>query len=106
MDRARSRIVLVAALALAPLQVLAAQTGRVAGRVVDSAGGPLPGAGVSVEGTPLRATAGAGGSYEIRGIPVGTHTVRARLIGFRPAGASPAVEPPAEPPEGLTPPRT
>ena len=96
MDRARSVIVLVATLALAPFVAPAAQTGRIAGRVVDSAGGPLAGAVVSVEGTPLRATAGVGGSYELRGVPVGTHTVRARLIGFTPSIASLVVQPGAE----------
>ena len=96
MDRARSVIVLVATLALAPFVAPAAQTGRIAGRVVDSAGGPLAGAVVSVEGTPLRATAGVGGSYELRGIPVGAHTVRARLIGFASASASVTVQAGAE----------
>lgn len=43
-------------------------------------------ASISLEGTGLRATRGANGGYEIRGVPPGTYTVRARLIGFRAAG--------------------
>ena len=96
MDRARSVIVLVATLALVPFVAPAAQTGRIAGRVVDSAGAPLAGAVVSVEGTPFRATAASGGSYDLRGIPVGTHTVRARLIGYASASASVTVQAGAE----------
>jgi iron complex outermembrane receptor protein len=82
MPRVRKVTVTVAGLLLSPLLALTAQTGRIAGRVTDSAGGPLAGAVVSVEGTPFRTTAGSGGSYDLRGIPAGTHTVRVRLIGY------------------------
>ncbi|HUR94763.1 MAG TPA: TonB-dependent receptor [Gemmatimonadales bacterium] len=64
---------------------LAAQAGTLQGTVSDSAGVTLPNASVSVEGTGLRATAGANGGYEVRGIPAGTYTVRVRLIGFQSA---------------------
>ena len=36
-----------------------------------------------VDGTALRATSASSGAYEIRGVPAGAHTVRARLIGYR-----------------------
>jgi iron complex outermembrane receptor protein len=61
---------------------LAAQ-GSIRGTVADSSGGPLPNASVTVEGTELRATSGTGGEYEIRGVPAGRRTVRARLIGYQ-----------------------
>ena len=67
----------------------AAQAGTLRGTVADSSGAPLPNAAVTVEGTGLRATTGADGSYEIRGVPAGTYTVRARahrLPGRRGAG--------------------
>ncbi len=67
---------------------LAAQTGTIGGTVSDSAGNALANAVIVVEGTGLRATAGATGSYEVRGVPVGTRTVRARLIGYQAATAT------------------
>jgi iron complex outermembrane receptor protein len=60
----------------------AAQSGTLQGTVSDSAGNPLLNASVSVDGTGLRTTTRAGGGYELRGVPVGTFTVRARLIGY------------------------
>ena len=96
MLRARNVTVAAIGFGFSPLLALAAQTGRLAGRVTDSAGTPLAGAVVSVEGTPFRAGVGASGTYELRGIPAGTHTVRARLIGYAPASASLAVEAGAE----------
>jgi iron complex outermembrane recepter protein len=66
---------------------LSAQTGTIRGTVSDSAGEALANAAISVEGTTLRATSGAAGTYEIRGAPAGRHTVRVRLIGYRSADA-------------------
>lgn len=71
---------LVAVLAASPL---AAQAGTLQGTVSDSAGVALPNASVSVEGSGLRATTGANGGYEVRGVPAGTFTVRVRLIGYQ-----------------------
>jgi iron complex outermembrane recepter protein len=70
---------------------LAAQAGTIRGTVSDSAGAGLANAAISVEGTTLRGTSGAGGSYEIRGAPAGTHTMRVRLIGYRSATAEVSV---------------
>ncbi len=64
---------------------LAAQAGTIQGTVSDSAGGTLANAAISVEGTGLRATTGASGTYEVRGVPSGTHTMRVRLIGYQSA---------------------
>jgi iron complex outermembrane recepter protein len=83
-------------LALGTTASLSAQTGTIRGTVSDSAGGTLANAAISVDGTELRATSGSAGTYEIRGVPSGTHTVRARLIGYQagtaqvevPAGAA------------------
>src|SRR5688572_16853171 len=77
------RLILPALLVLATVAApLSAQTGTVRGRVADSAGTPLTGASVIVEGTGLRTTSGSGGAYEVRGVPAGTRTLRARLIGY------------------------
>jgi iron complex outermembrane recepter protein len=67
---------------------LTAQSGIVRGTVSDSSGGGLTNATVSIEGTDLRTTSGGGGSYEIKGVPPGRHTVRARLIAYDPASAT------------------
>jgi iron complex outermembrane recepter protein len=64
---------------------LAAQGGTLQGTVSDSAGVTLPNATISVEGTGLRAVSGANGGYEIRGVPEGSYTMRARLIGYQAA---------------------
>jgi iron complex outermembrane receptor protein len=64
-----------------------AQAGTIRGTVSDSAGDGLGNAAISVEGTGLRATTGAAGTYEVRGVPSGTHTVRVRLIGYQSASA-------------------
>jgi iron complex outermembrane recepter protein len=66
---------------------LAAQAGTIRGIVADSSESPLPNASITVEGTELRATTGGSGEYEIRGVPAGRRTVRARLIGYRAASA-------------------
>jgi iron complex outermembrane receptor protein len=61
---------------------LSAQSGTLRGRVVDSAGGPIAGAVVSVDRTVLTATSGPDGAYALRGIPAGSRTVLARAIGY------------------------
>ena len=66
---------------------LLAQGGTIRGSVADSSGAPLPNASITIEGTALRTTSGSGGQYEVRGVPVGTRVVRARLIGFLSASA-------------------
>lgn len=61
---------------------LYAQTGQIAGSVTSSDGArPLPGATVSVAGAQLRAVTGPDGRYTIGGVPAGTHTVTAAVIG-------------------------
>src|SRR5438309_7428232 len=61
---------------------LAAQGATVRGRVADKAGAPLAHAEVSIDGTLLRASTSAAGAYTITGVPSGTRTVRARLLGY------------------------
>src|SRR5690349_11538570 len=79
-------------LAVAPV-ALRAQSGTIQGKVADSAGTAIVGAIVSVDHTVLRTTTGSGGRYEIRGVPTGTRTVRARAIGFQAAEAEVTVAP-------------
>jgi iron complex outermembrane receptor protein len=72
---------------------LAAQTGTIRGRVTDSTGTALSSASITVEGTELRASSGSAGEYEIRGVPAGARTLRARLIGYQAATAAVTVTP-------------
>jgi iron complex outermembrane recepter protein len=63
---------------------LAAQSGTIRGDVRDTTGTLLSGVVVQVEGTTLRSTSNSRGHYEIRGVPSGSYTLHARLIGFKP----------------------
>src|SRR5436309_361847 len=67
---------------LLPSSPLAAQGGTVRGRVTDSTGAPLARVVVSIEAIGAHATSDEQGSYEIRGVPAGTRSVRARLLGY------------------------
>ncbi len=77
-------MIAVSVLAFWPAASLA-QSGTLQGTVSDSAGTTLPNASVTVEGAGVRATTGANGGYEVRGVPAGEHTVRVRLIGYQAA---------------------
>ena len=74
-----------------------AQTGTLAGRVLDAeTGEPLPGANVFIDGTTAGASTDLDGSYRIAGIEPGTYTVVASLLGYAPARASVEVTAAAE----------
>ena len=70
---------------LFPIAVgLAAETGRISGRVVDAATGlGLPQASVVVQGQVLGAATDANGYYVVLNVPVGTYRVEASMIGYR-----------------------
>ncbi len=88
------RITLGAALALGGFAAsLPAQSGTIRGTVSDSANAPVANATVTVDGTGLRFATAASGSYEIRSVPPGSYTVRARAIGFQAAGVQVTVGP-------------
>jgi iron complex outermembrane receptor protein len=72
-----------AALALiSPPRTAAAQSGGIRGRVAEAGGSPLAHATISVDGTPLRTSSNDRGEYLLGGVPAGTHTVRARVLGY------------------------
>ncbi len=60
-----------------------AQTGKLAGRVVDEAGEGLVGATVFIQGTQLGAATDVSGDYAIIRVPPGTYSVRYSIIGFQ-----------------------
>lgn len=59
-----------------------ASTGQIIGTVSDSAGAPLAGVRLSIDGLTLSAGSRQDGHYTIAGVPPGRHTIRARLLGF------------------------
>ncbi|WP_412069008.1 TonB-dependent siderophore receptor [Rubrivirga sp. IMCC43871] len=75
--------VLLALLVVVPA---AAQTGTLAGRVLDSeTQQPLPGATVHLVGTTTGSSAGPSGRFTLAAVPVDTHTLRVSLIGYEAA---------------------
>jgi iron complex outermembrane receptor protein len=61
--------------------IAAAQTGTIIGTVTDQDGVAIAGAQVQIAGTNLGAVTDPQGRYALRGVPVGTHTVRAEALG-------------------------
>ena len=77
---------LLLAILIVPRPLAIVETGRISGFVRASSGrAPIQYAQVSVEGTKLGAVTNLDGSFEIKNVPVGTYTVTARFIGYRPA---------------------
>jgi hypothetical protein len=73
-----------------------AQTGRVSGVVLDSAGRGIEGVEVRVLGSELRAVSGVDGKFAIAGVRSGRVTLQARRIGFSAAELMADVEPERE----------
>ena len=80
----KSKIFLIGTLVAFAQPGFAVAQGTLRGTVTNAAtGAALEGASVSVAGLNMGANTMAGGAYEITGIPVGTHEVEVRLIGFQ-----------------------
>src|SRR5882762_4848978 len=76
-------LALVVGLVAASRPLAIVDTGTISGHVRDSSTGqPIPGAQVSVAGIRLAVATNRDGSYLIANVPVGTHTVWARYIGY------------------------
>jgi hypothetical protein len=65
-----------------PVELAAHPAGTLAGTVTGPAG-PVAGASIVVQGTPLSATTGADGAYAITGVPAGGWTVRVTATGHQ-----------------------
>jgi len=63
--------------------VSAGTTGKIAGKVLDANGAPLPGVAITIEGTRLGASSDADGQYIILQVQPGERTVTAQLIGYQ-----------------------
>ncbi|MBL7976819.1 MAG: TonB-dependent receptor [Bacteroidetes Order II. Incertae sedis bacterium] len=74
---------LVLVLALLPSFVLAQTTGKIAGRVVDTATGVgIPGANIVVLGTPRGASSDLDGNYFVLNVEPGVYTLIASFVGY------------------------
>ena len=68
-----------------PATRAAVEHGRIAGHVTDStSGAPVANALVTVQGTSLHVSTDQKGGYTIDNVPVGTYTLKAQYIGYRP----------------------
>ena len=81
--RLARRFALSAVLLLASAGALAAQTGKIEGKVRDQAGAPVQSAQVFIVGTAFSALTNAQGYYFINNIPAGTYSIRGAFIGFK-----------------------
>ncbi len=88
----RSGLALAAAILLTAASAVA-QTGRIAGTVVDDqSGAVVTAARVAVVGTQHLAVTADDGTYLIEGVPAGLHQVRAVMIGYQPKTVDVRVE--------------
>ena len=78
--RCRLTCLCFAVLAASPL---AAQTGKLSGRVTDEGNGPLVGVTVLFVGTTRGVATGPEGDYAVINVPVGTYSVRFSMVGFQ-----------------------
>lgn len=69
-------------IAIGTSDVLAQTTGKIAGKVTDSQGLPLPGVNVVIEGTTRGGSTDTKGDYFILNVPPGTYTVKFSIIGY------------------------
>ena len=80
--RTSTALVSVLLVVAAATTALAATTGKITGTVSEKGKGALPGVTVVVDGTRLGAIADDQGRFTIVNVPAGSHTLRARLIGY------------------------
>ena len=69
---------------LLPVMLVQAQSGKIAGSVVDQNQDPLPGVNVVIEGTTTGTVSDSDGFFAILNVRPGRYTLRATFIGFTP----------------------
>ncbi len=72
-------------------RTLAAQSGSIEGRVINSTGAVVVGAMITIDQSGLRTTTTNRGRYTLGGVPVGRRTMRVRALGFSPESVVVAV---------------
>ncbi len=69
---------------LVPVTLFAGDTGKIAGTIRDrESRDPLPGANITLTGTPLGGTSDINGFYFINRVPPGTYRIQVSLIGYQ-----------------------
>lgn len=86
----------VALTASMPRILTAQQQGNVAGTVSDSAGVPLLGVEITVQGLQLRTFTDERGTFHLIGVSYGTHVLNARRLGFKPSQTSVEISTPSD----------
>jgi hypothetical protein len=81
--RAFTRCAIACAWSIAPLG-LSAQAATIAGVIADSAGAPIVGAEVTVQGPGASVSSGDRGEFRVSGLTAGRMIVKARRLGYRP----------------------
>ncbi|MBZ0198278.1 MAG: TonB-dependent receptor [Ignavibacteriaceae bacterium] len=76
------RLVFTLCTSLILTSIVFAQSGKIAGRVVDGTGEPLPFVNIIVQGTNYGAASDLEGYYSILALPPGTYSVKASAIGY------------------------
>lgn len=78
-----------AAILGASARVAGAQTGTVTGRVTDAhTGTPVATAQITVAGSTLGTSVGTDGRFRLTSVPVGTHEIRVRSLGYAPGSVN------------------
>ena len=88
---AASLLILLAGRPSTAAAQVGAQTGSIGGRVVDEQGAAVVGAQVYIDRPALGTQSRTNGEYVLERVPVGTHTLRVRMLGLRPEAASVSV---------------
>jgi len=73
-----------------------AQQGTISGTVTDSAGLPLVGVEISVDGLAVRTITDDHGTFHLGGVPYGTQTLNARRLGYAPQRTAIEISTPAD----------
>ncbi len=88
------KVILTSIVSLLCVGQLAAQTGSISGQVTDAATlAAATGASIVIEGTQRGTTAGADGAFVLSAVPVGTHLLTVRFIGYAPVTQQVTVNP-------------
>ncbi|MCI0495011.1 TonB-dependent receptor [candidate division KSB1 bacterium] len=82
--RSKLLVIWLMVLILMPSLIFSDTTGKINGVVKDSQSGtPLPGVNVIIDGTTMGASTNLEGYYFVIGVPPGTYSVRAQMIGYQ-----------------------
>jgi hypothetical protein len=76
-------IIALSHIILITVYLFAGTTGKIAGRIVDKTGAPLPGANIIIENTTLGSATDLEGYFTILNVPPGIYSVKASMVGYQ-----------------------